>query len=492
MNTYKYKRIDIAEIVYLIYFMTLFGVKCIGLYEGMLLYNVALVLGMLLFGTKVLLTNHTVLEYIAIGILIGMSLLVYRNTGEKGLLLYMTMMLGMKGVSLARIEKWALMIVVTCFSVLTLASITGLIDGRTTTSGNRLFSDVMLRHYLGYPNCNVTQTTFVILMMLLILVLGQRNSKVSIISLIFIFIINIYIYIYTVSSTGLISSVAFILAYLVLMIVNKVGHFIGIEYMILYPFCMFISIGLPLLVKGDLFWKLDSILHNRMNYPHYWLTHEPITPFGVRFGEAPSADYYIDSSFLYSFLQLGVVPCIVLTALMMGMIYNLIRHNRRVELAVVFGLCILGLSDPFFYNLSYKNILFLFVGDLFYQWLEKLSYHLPSALKKEICILKIGMKEIDYSSFWMYRIWNAAFNFFGKVFSIKGSKHLLTFVISVFAIFAVSFAVVSPGAVVGAVNTLEEWEYFRKTLSIGVWSGLIIMFISAKIDISREKTIGKC
>lgn len=479
------KTIRVSEMAYLLYFLALFGAKSLGLYEGMLLYNISLVLGVLLFAVKVVLTNHTVLEYLCITILLGISLLVYKNTGEKGLLLYMTMMLGMKGVSLIRIEKWALVIVTFCFTLLTLLSITGLIDGKTTLSGNRLLAGSMLRHYLGYPNCNVTHTVFVILMMLLFLVVEYNGGKMTLSGIAFLCLMDIYIYIYTVSNTGLIASVVFILAYFILNRRQEISKMLGGAILLLYPLCMFISIGLPMLVTGDLFWKLDGILHNRMNYPHYWLTHEPITMFGVRFGEAPNSDYYIDSSFLYSFLQLGVVPCIILTALMMGMIYSLIKNKRKTELAVVVGLCVLGLSDPFFYNLAYKNILFLFIGDLFFKWIADFSRHLPDFFSKEICIIKIGMKEVDYGNSGVYKIWNKIETFLGNVFTVKGSRHLIVFACVMAIVGIIAFFVVTPGAVVGAIDTLEEWEYFRKVLSMGVWVAMAVMLVTTRIDIAK-------
>lgn len=473
------KRISIAEVVYFLYFGIMFGAKACGLYEGMLIYNISILAGMLLFGLKVLLTEHTLLEYIVMALLLIMCLLVYMNTGEKGLLFYMTLMLGMKRVSLARMEKWAATIVGLCFTALSFLSITGIIDGKHTTSANRFFGGELLRHYLGYPNCNVTHTTFVILLMLIVLVRGYRGKKDLIITSVFLYAINIYIYIYTMSTTGLIASTVFFVALLYAYRRETICNVDRALLLLLYPLCMFVSIGLPLLIKGDLFWELDSILHNRMNYPHYWLTHEPVTPFGVRFGEAPNTDYYIDSSFLYSFLQLGVIPCIILTALMLGMIYNLIKQNRRTEVAIFTALCVLGLSDPFFYNLAYKNILFLFIGDMFFGWIGKLESRLPEMFGKKIRILPLGAKEISYGNSFLYKIWTKAWSLLDNIISINGFKHFIILAALSLVLFVAAYFLIAPDSVVGAVDTIDEWEYLRKTLSIGVWvSGLAVMVVT--------------
>ncbi len=480
------KKISIAELVYIIYFAVMFGAKACGLYEGMTIYNISILAGMLLFGCKVLCTEHTIFEYTVIAMLLLMCLLVYRNTGEKGLLFYMTLMLGMKGVSLLRMEKWAATIVGLCFTALTFLSITGIINGKFTTSANRFFGGEMLRHYLGYPNCNVTHTTFVILMMLIVLAIGYRGKKDLIITCVFLYMINIYVYLYTLSTTGLIASTVFIVALLWAYRRDTIGKYDSILLGLLYPFCMFISIGLPLLIKGDLFWKLDSILHNRMNYPHYWLTHEPVTLFGVRFGEAPNPDYYIDSSFLYSFLQIGVIPCIILAAMMLGMIYNLIKQNRRTEVAIFVALCVLGLSDPFFYNLAYKNILFLFIGDMFFGWTRQVEKKLPDFFGKTIQIFPVGSREVAYGNRFFYKIWVRACEYLDGVISINGIRHIVIFAVLSLVIYGMSYFMISPGSVVGTVDTIDEWEYVRMMLSLGVWISAVVVLIVSGVEIKKR------
>ena len=49
MNKTESTTIQLSEIIYLAYFTVMFGARAIGLYEGMLPYNIMLVIGMLLF-----------------------------------------------------------------------------------------------------------------------------------------------------------------------------------------------------------------------------------------------------------------------------------------------------------------------------------------------------------------------------------------------------------------------------------------------------------
>lgn len=475
----KSSKMTFAELCYFIYFLVLFGAKSVGLNEGMLAFNSAIVLGCLLFGFKVFMTEHTVLEYIVIALLLGMSFVVYSRSGEKGLLLCMTMMLGMKQVSLTRIEKWGMTILGICFPVMAAFSILGLIQEKTFYSVTRAVGGEMLRHSFGYPHCNVTHTIFIILMSLIFLVKGYGGKRDLIIECAVLYCMSLYVYLYTFSSTGLIASTVLILAVLFFHRNEKVACIDKILILLLYPFGLFAGIVLPMIVSGDLFWTMDKLLHNRMNYPRYWLTHEPVSLFGVHFGKPPKPNYYIDSSYLYSFLQIGVIPCILLATLMMAMIYGLIKRNLRMELAVVACLLILGLSDPFFYNLSFKNIMFLFVGEMFYEWLDKMTSKLPPIFSRKIRILNIGAKEIDYKKIYLYNYWKKCCYVLDNVIFKNGFQNIVTFLILSGLICVGAYYVMHPEIISGSIDTVDEWEYVRRALSVGVWgAGISVVIMS--------------
>lgn len=502
------RKVNLAEMIYLLYFAVMFGARAAGLYEGMLLYNITLVIGMLLFVTKVAMTEHTVFEYIVMALLLGMGVLVYKNTGEKGLLLYMTMVLGMKGVSLQRIEKVGLTILGVCFPVLVFLSVTGIISDIAYPADGRLLPGQMLRRSLGYPYFNTMFTTYVVLVVLIMLVCGYQEKKQLILSSIFFFVVGVYLYIYSCSNTGIIVLTVFLMMNIVMQVIgansqrengisdskdnySSLSRIARILFMSVYPLGMVISILCPLLIGGENFEILDKLLHNRFNYANYYLTHEPVTLLGTRFAQAPNDNYLIDSSFLYSFLQIGVVPCIVLTTLMMATIWKLIKEDRRIELAVVVSFCVLGLSDPFFYNLSYKNIMMLFAGETLWVWLAEiedtlikgtepskfsLNKQVVKALSTKFFLLKSGRKEYYYTNCHMYKSLAAIGNFLKSVFATKGIRKFVIMIGVSIIIFA--FAYYSGrDNVEGIVDTIPEWEFFRSAMSRGLWSGITVMLI---------------
>ena len=514
------RKVNLAEMIYLLYFAVMFGARAAGLYEGMLLYNITLVIGLLLFAVKVAMTEHTIFEYIVMALLLGMSVLVYKNTGEKGFLLYMTMVLGMKEVSLKRVEKVGLTILGVCFPVLAFLSVTGIISDIAYPADGRLLPGQMLRRSLGYPYFNTMFTTYVVLVVLIMLVCGYQEKKQLILSSIFFFAVGVYLYIYSCSNTGMIVLTVFLMVNIVMQSIgvsaskrSRTGNsedkhsglnsLVRILLMSVYPLGMAISILCPLLIGGESFALLDKMLHNRFNYANYYLTHEPVTLFGTRFAQAPNDNYLIDSSFLYSFLQIGVVPCIVLTTLIMATIWKLIKENRRIELAVVVSFCVLGLSDPFFYNLSYKNIMMLFAGEALWVWLSGiertglrdaelsdslLKDRIITALNTKITVLKLGSKSIDYANSRIYKAWVATGRFLKSIFAIQGTKKLVIMIAVSIIIFAIAYYS-GRANVEGIVDTIPEWEFFRGAMSCGLWSGMTVMVAVNYLQNSRKSAL---
>lgn len=514
------RKVNLAEMIYLLYFAVMFGARAAGLYEGMLLYNITLVIGMLLFVTKVAMTENTVFEYIVMALLLGMGVLVYKNTGEKGFLLYMTMVLGMKEVSLKRVEKVGLTILGGCFPVLVFLSVTGIITDIAYPADGRLLPGQMLRRSLGYPYFNTMFTTYVVLVVLIMLVCGYQEKKQLILSSLFFFIVGVYLYIYSCSNTGMIVLTVFLILNLLMQSIGANAHkgssagnsedghsrmsrIARILFMSVYPLGMGISILCPLLIGGESFEILDKLLHNRFNYANYYLTHEPVTLFGTRFAQAPNENYLIDSSFLYSFLQIGIVPCIVLTSLMMATIWKLIKEKRRIELAVVVSFCVLGLSDPFFYNLSYKNIMMLFAGEALWIWLagiedtftrgtklsnSSLKNQIVKALNTKIIIIKSGKKDFYYTNSRIYAMWIATGNFLKSIFSTQGTKKLVAMIAVSIMIFAIVYYS-GRANVEGIVDTIPEWEFFRGAMSCGLWNGMIVMVAVNYLQNSRKRVL---
>lgn len=395
MSRREYEKISIQEMIYLASFLILFGARAVGLYEGQLLYNITLVLGLLMWGVKILVTEHSVLEYIIIGSLILLTLVVYKNTGEKGILLYFTMMLGMKNVSVKRVFKCGFGILFISYLVLIISSLLGINNEIMYIQRRGDWGDVF-RHALGYPHPNTLHSTYVVLVVLIMYLIGKQTWKRLLLMSVILFGGSYYIYLYSGSRNGLLTTGIYLTVNFWFQIRKNISIIEKIAVYALYPACIVFSTIGPLVIKGKLFNIIDGILSTRWSLSIYYLENEPITLLGSRFKEPPSIHHMIDSSFLYSFLQLGVIPFIIITFLFLWKIHDSLKKESRTELAIIVSFCIMGIFDPFLFNLSYKNFVFLFIGEMLYDYLQKGEKRVPQLMKYPINILKIGNRTIKY------------------------------------------------------------------------------------------------
>lgn len=479
------RKTEMAEIAYFLYFTVMFGARAIGLFEGMLIYNISLVIGMLLFAVKVAMTKHTVLEYCFMGLLLLISLVVYYNTGEKGLLLYFTMMLGMKGVSVKKVFKLGTVILGMAFPLLVLLSITGLKEEIIYVKERAGFGNV-IRHSLGYPYPNTLFTTYIVLMVLITYIMGRQTKKNLFLTTLFMLIGTVYIYIYSCSNTGLIVGMFFLMANLYLQLRKDLTKFEQVVAWLVYPGCLLLSIAGPLVTSGKLFQLFDKVLHNRWAYSLYYLTNEPVTLFGVRFKTAPDPNYMIDSSFLYSFLQIGVIPFLILTGLYLAMIYDYAKNKKRIELAIIVSFCVLGLSDPFLFNLSYKNLMFLFVGEFVYRKLKVLEEKELGFLNRTIQILSIGSREVKHSTALTEKCGKMGAEI-RKTIRQKSGLFTAIYLVTAVLITGSLYIALHGTYLVGKADEIPEWEYLRNIMSAGVFGGALMVLIVVLIKIKQRK-----
>lgn len=462
--------ISVVELVYLLYFAVMFGTRAVGLYEGQLLYNVTLIIGASFFVVKVLVTKHSLLEYAIIAVLCGICIIIYRNTGEKGILLCMTMMLGMKGVSLERVIREGTIILGVCFICKAMLTILGmlpeLVDGPYYRSG---FGDVY-RHTLGYPHPNTMMTTFIIFMVLFFYIWENNNSKRKlIVETIYFCSISIFLYVYSCSRTGLLMSIVYLLLRYWGEGKRSLKKWEQHFFYILYFGVIFGSIVGPILTEklGKAVDYFNYILHNRLLLSYHYLTEESISWFGVRFQPFFLGDYpgIIDNSHLYSFMQLGIVMFCILTFLNLALVYTMFKENNIRGLVIVLTFWILGISDPFLYNLSFKNILFLFMGKYLYEYLSKYQS------KRQVREYQIIPLEKTFT----VKIPVFERKILGTLYT---KRSIFTYVV---VLLITCIVCMIWGNFYNDLDNIIKWEYYRKIMSAGYAIALLSLFCDRNI-----------
>ena len=120
-----------------------------------------------------------------------------------------------------------------------------------------------------------------------------------------------------------------------------------------------------------------------------------MTPFGCRLSNPKPEIDGLDMSQLYLFLQLGLIPFIIVSVLWIMLLYHQVKNNRIQELIVTITLLVMGITDPFLYNLSYKNLAFVFMGTLIYHCCAFDRYTILNMLQRKIRFIQIGSKLVN-------------------------------------------------------------------------------------------------
>ena len=128
------------------------------------------------------------------------------------------------------------------------------------------------------------------------------------------------------------------------------------------PVGLAFSLLAPLIPEGNQFYEfMNRLMNTRLRLSKYFLTQEKITLFGQQFHLADK-DLNMDNSYVFALMTYGAVVFVLLMIAYFFTIRNLVKENRRKELAITLGFLIAGISEPFLFNTSFKNVSLIFVG----------------------------------------------------------------------------------------------------------------------------------
>lgn len=369
--------------LFYLFFIAIYTAKMLGFYDGQKQFYAFVALGLIFYVLKLLTTKMSLLEYAIVFILMGMAGIVYLSSGEKGLLLYMAVLTAMKGVDYRKVLKLALFTGGVIYAVMVILTSLGIItDGYHLTG--KFGSFLLMRRYFGQPGSNVTHTVLFVLISLALFMYGN-GKRLEVLSLLFM-LVNVYFFSYTLSVTGVLSVTVLLVVNLIVRKIPTVNTvFLKLVANILFTFVVITSIVLPVLAKGHVYDFFNKILNHRIEYGQYFLTNESLSLFGSRFAPAPNANYYLDNAFLYLYLQLGIVTFITVMVLYYFTLNMILRDNNKGALVIFTANTFIGLSDPFLFNTSFRNVIFVFAGFYFYKAFEELNNRFGL---KQYCLLR--------------------------------------------------------------------------------------------------------
>lgn len=379
-----------SECLYYLFWIIMLFAKGTGMYEGMRQYNVCLVLAMFCLIGKLVFTDYTILECLCMCGLVVLSGWIYLHGGDQSALILTGVVIGLKGINLTRVFQIGAVVFGGCFIYMIVNTLFFQGNLGPMLVHEKLGLGPVLRWSLGYTHPNVLQITYVILSCFILYTIRISGKRKKAIFLLLLMAGNCYIFLYSVSFTGFLFMTLLLLLYFYFTERNCFSKLERIVIESIFPFCAVFSLMGPMVIpkNGDLFEIINKVLNNRFLATQYYLSELGTSWFGIRVPKL--GNFSIDCSYTEAFLTYGIVFFTIISVGYIFTIHYLIKSGQKIKLAIMVSLLIAGISEPFLFNTSFKNITVLFIGEWLFQYLKtfpgKKRFRLFSEFDREYTI----------------------------------------------------------------------------------------------------------
>lgn len=393
--------IKLSELLYLIYFSLMLFAKGIGLYDGQTIYKVFLLTAFACVAVKMCITEYTTREWILILILLGLAAVIYRVSGEKGILICMVTVVTMKQVSLKRVFQTGCIVWTIAMAGRFLLSLLFIGQVQTAVQTKNFFG-ALLRYFMGYPHPNVLHISYFVLTAFVIYCLKDCfNWKHALL----LMIGNGVLFLYSYSFTGtLIATI-----YLMLSLWVSRRELSRMEYWIaeaVFPVCVLFSVVFPVVLTGRAYELADKFFNNRINFARYFLTLQNMSLLGNNLAEITTDIITMDNSFVFALVIYGVPAFVLICTGYVLMVHRLVNQKRKMELVMTACFLIAGITEPFLFNTSFKNLTLLLIGEQLFELLKQENAKQKALIRRWNPEITLPTARIDRLREQMVIIWN--------------------------------------------------------------------------------------
>lgn len=363
MENRKKTTVTTGEILYWLFFGSLLFAKGIGLYDGQAIFKLVLVFAGACFLFKLAIEKYTLAEMLRVIGVIAFTAATYLISGEKGLLLYGMMMAGMKYVNVKRLFTMGTILWTIAFFCIIVSSLFHMED-TVYKVHEKLGLGHIFRWSLGYPHPNVLQISYLILAIFIIYCLGEHFR---IRHAIYLLAGGLWVFLYSISYTGIAVLFCLLSGRIYLYFRKKLNMVEKVLLQMILPLCVTASLIAPVALKGRAFEIVNKLLSTRLLLGKLYLIPENISLFGKRYAEISNEVLTLDNSYLFAFITYGIIPFTFLVAATFYMLHAYLKKDRYLEVLIMVTIVVGGLTEPFLYNTSFKNLSFLFMGSLMFE-----------------------------------------------------------------------------------------------------------------------------
>lgn len=349
------------ELFYYLFFASLLFAKGIGLYDGQKAFKVILLFAGCCWLVKMVLTRFRAKEIAIAGCLLLLGVITYYSSGDKGFLLYAMMITGAKNVPVKKVFQVGLLTWLISFGGTFFLTAMHLIDSPFKV--HEKFGELIIRWGLGSTHPNVLHVSYLLLTLFVGFLLSERmNLK----WLLLLMLGNCYTFLYSFSFTGFAAVTVYLILRAYWMMHKKIGVFDKIAAKTGALCCVLVSMVAPLVLSGKAFEIVNKLLNTRLRLSQIYLMKYPFTWFGTKIADITSSSATMDCSYVYAYVAYGAVAFAVIVSGYGILICKLCREERGAELCIVLACLVAGITEPFLFNTSFKNISLIFMAELIY------------------------------------------------------------------------------------------------------------------------------
>lgn len=398
----KNRTISVEEILYYMLFAIIISTKGVGLDEGSVLLRICLLIGSCFLGAKLLIGKYSLAEIVVVGLLGIWGVINFKISGSLAMYIYIVLIVGMKNVPVKRVFGVGAVVWGICIFFSITAAVFG---GRTGVRivHEKLGMGPLLRESLGYAHPNVLHVTYVVLMAYVLYLCSAQRGRKLVRTIFLLMLGDFFIFLYSLSYTGLLFSFVYLCAFFYFTYRTRMSKMEIVLIQCIVPMCLVVSIVFPLLLEygGILYSIINGILNNRVWAIRVFFDQYPLTLFGMH---SEGMLFSIDNSYVYALRECGVIPWCGIMVIYCFLIRDCIKHNKRKELAIICAFLFAGLSEPFMYNSSIKNITVIFIGELLYEKLQaqKVIFQAYTKMNKILKLPEIQLRAINIKSIGIY------------------------------------------------------------------------------------------
>ncbi len=351
-------KVKLSELCFYIFFVSLLFAKGIGLYDGQTKFKIFFVIALAGWAGKMLLERYSVREALLSIALVLLGGGIYLVSREKGALIVILLLCGMRNMDIRRVFRVGAITWGISFGTLFVLTSLHVVDSAFKVH-DRLGMGRVIRWNLGYAHPNVLHISYLVMICFVVYLLQDR---LRLYHLLLLEAGNLYVFMFSLSTTGFLVSTACLVLVFYWKLRKRLGRVEQILIQLCLPACLFLSFGAPLLFEGKLFDVLNQALNTRLALSKWFLQNQPVKLLGVDTTTIVTALRTMDNSYVFALITYGWVFFVFIMICYFDTVCRRSVRQDGMALCLILSCLVAGITEPFLFNTSFKNISLLFVG----------------------------------------------------------------------------------------------------------------------------------